>query len=129
MTPPFAPAGYLEAQSRWGTYETFVFRGGDGEAAARLLQTLSSSQASRTFLYGVEDEDWVLVNGGVTPLKSTLHKLQADPRAYLQQTGIGSFPFLSRNMPSRGVRHIARIGKKLNSLEAVLASMFNVTSR
>ncbi len=96
VTPPFAPDGYLEAQSRWGTYETFVFRGGDGEAAARLLQTLSSSQASRTFLYGVEDEDWVLVNGGVTPLKSTLHKLQADPRAYLQQTGIGSFPFLSR---------------------------------
>jgi len=39
------------------------------------------------------------------------------------------FPLRSRKIPSTGVRIIARIGKKLNSREAVPASIFRVTSR
>ena len=39
------------------------------------------------------------------------------------------FPLKSRKMPSTGVRTIARIGKQLNSLDAVLASTLSVTSR
>lgn len=73
-----------------------------------MLETLSSREASRTFLYGVEDENWVLVDGEVTPLKSTRDSIRANTLEFLRQTGIASFPFLSRDgalnpyMPTAG---------------------------
>lgn len=97
VTPPFAVDGYLEAYSRYGAYETFVSRDCRKGEAAALLEALASPQASRTFLYGVEDVDWVMVNGAVTPLKTTVERLRTDTRAFLHQTGIGAFPFLSRD--------------------------------
>ena len=39
------------------------------------------------------------------------------------------FPLWSRKIPSSGVRHIARIGKQLNSWAAVAESTSSVTSR
>ena len=108
--PPFAADGYLEAQSRLGCFETFVSMDCDRATAAALLETLSSREASRTFLYGVEDENWVLVDGEVTPLKSTRDSIRANTLEFLRQTGIASFPFLSRDgalnpyMPTAGER-------------------------
>ena len=39
------------------------------------------------------------------------------------------FPLWSRKMPRSGVRHMASMGKQLNSLDAVAASTPRVTSR
>ncbi len=97
IDPPFADGGYLKAYSRLGMYETFVSRRTPRDEAARLLLTLSSAEASRTFMYGIEDEDWVEANGTVVPLRGTLERLQADPAAALRQSGIAAFPFLSRD--------------------------------
>ena len=97
IDPPFADGGYLKAYSRLGMYETFVSRRTPRDEAARLLLTLSSAEASRTFMYGIEDEDWVEANGTVVPLRGTLDRLQTDLAAALRQSGIAAFPFLSRD--------------------------------
>lgn len=97
VTPPFAEDGFLKAQSRYGRYETFVSRYCDPESAAELLLALSSAASSRTFMYGLEDENWIMVNGKVTPLKATVKSMREDQAAFLHQTGIAAFPFLSRD--------------------------------
>lgn len=97
VTPPLAEDGFLEAQSRYGRYETFVSRNCDPEQAVQLLSVLSSAEASCTFMYGVEDETWIRVNGEVTLLKTAIKAMEDHAESFLQQTGIAAFPFLSRN--------------------------------
>ena len=52
----------------------------------------------------------MLVDGEVTPLKSTRDSIRANTLEFLRQTGIASFPFLSRDgalnpyMPTAGER-------------------------
>jgi len=96
VDPPFAPGGYLESQSRFGKYETFISRSADRETAAKLLLALSSEKASLTLIYGQEDEHWIHTEGKPTPVKNTLSRIENDMEAFVRQTGIGRFPFLSR---------------------------------
>ena len=97
ITPPFAADGYLEAQNRYGGYKTFVSRSCDAKRAAGLLLALTSDEASSTLMYGIEDQDWVTVNGVPTPLKTTVADMEEDMPAFLRRTGIAAFPFLSHN--------------------------------
>lgn len=95
IVPPMLSDGYLEAESADGKYVTFVSRRCDRQTAESILLPLYSEAASRTLMYGVEDEDWVMVNGEITMLESTRLQMENDPIAFLQKSGVAAFPYLS----------------------------------
>lgn len=95
ITPPMLSDGYLEAESAEGRYVTFVSRKCDRSTAESILLPLYSEEASRTLMYGVEDEDWVMVNGEIAMLESTRLQMENDPTSFLQKSGVAAFPYLS----------------------------------
>jgi len=97
IDPPLAESGFLEAQNRYGIFETFVSLDADRETVSNMLVALSSPEASRTLMYGIQDEHWVLTDGAVKPLASTLERMQSNMMEFIGESGIATFPFLSRD--------------------------------
>lgn len=95
IVPPMTARGFLAAENASGEYITFVSQNCDRATAESILLPLYSDESDRTLMYGVEDEDWVMVNGEITMLESTRLQMEADPTAFLQKSGIAAFPYLS----------------------------------
>ncbi len=95
VEPPFGKDGFLETRPQTGSWLTFVCNDSDKEAVATLLEVMSSEKSTTTLLYGMEDAHWVQNQTGKTPLPGVTKALQEDPKAFLEQTGIGGFAYLS----------------------------------
>jgi len=90
----FSGRGFLAGYSQNGAFSTYVgSTGAKKEAAEKFLSVMLSEWGSRTAVYGVENQDWLIDD------KGQIHLFSGSKNAILShanRTGIGAFPFLSR---------------------------------
>lgn len=96
VPPPLSSAGFYEGESSKGNFKTYISSASAmAEKAAGLLLALSTDEASRQLMYGVEDRHWIQTGHGLQTVQYYADRFASHPsEAY--DLGIAVFPFLSR---------------------------------
>lgn len=93
------PDGFLQAQSPLGSYATFLTCSDSRkDSTSRLVSYLLAPEGSHMTMFGIQNTHWLSLPDDTVLLFPDCEKnMIAGDGAFMKQTGIGIFPYLSRD--------------------------------
>lgn len=103
LQPVLDNSGYLNGYSPYGVYATYISCEDKRiDYIEKLITTFLSQKGSNTAILGVENQDWLMDDfRNVILFSDTKNKILKNDYKFINNTGIGVFPFLS----STGIKY------------------------